>query len=181
MNDFDGAMGLILILFISLVGFLLQLLIAYFLYDGINKIPKKYRIVEPYFAWLTLIPLVGIVFYWILLPFKIPESFRYFFYQNPVQNELPKDFGKSLGLGAVISITLLIFPIINALALIASIVFMILYFIQFRKIVSHLPIIKEKNETNYPDKYDQLAKLKQLYDEGAITEDEFKKEKINLL
>jgi hypothetical protein len=58
---------------------------------------------------------------------------------------------------------------------------MILYFIQFRKIVSHLPIIKEKNETNYPDKYDQLAKLKQLYDEGAITEDEFKKEKINLL
>jgi hypothetical protein len=58
---------------------------------------------------------------------------------------------------------------------------MILYFIQFRKIVSYLPIIKEKNEANYPDKYDQLAKLKKLYDEGAITEDEFQKEKINLL
>jgi hypothetical protein len=181
MNDFDEATGFILILFFSLIVFALQILMAYFLYDGINKIPNKFRTVEPYFAWLTLIPLVGFVFYWILLPIKIPESFKYFFYQNPVQDELPKDFGKSLGLWAVISSTLLIFPIINALALIATIVFTILYFIQFRKIVSHLPIIKEKNETNYPDKYDQLAKLKQLYDEGAITEDEFKKEKINLL
>ena len=41
--------------------------------------------------------------------------------------------------------------------------------------------IEVKNETVVPDKYDQVKKLKELLDSGAITEEEFKKEKEKLL
>ncbi len=83
MND-DALLGIFLILFI-LLGVAINVFIAFSLWDTISRTPKQYRAIEPYFAWLTLIPLAGFIFFWILIPFKIPESLKNtFLITNPM-------------------------------------------------------------------------------------------------
>ncbi|GEM_PF-3535320 len=122
-----------------LIFFGIEVWIAYLLYDGLSKIPKQHRTTEPYYAWLILIPLAGFVFYWILLPFKIPESFKNYFSENPGDRDYPIDFGKTMGLGVVISLTLMIIPIVNLIAWISMPVFLVLFLFEFRKMVQQLP------------------------------------------
>lgn len=174
----------------GLVAVALAVFIAYILYDGISRIPRSNRTVEPYLAWFTLIPFVGLVFYWILLPFKIPESLKNYFSENPTDNDVVDDYGKYWGLGAVISSTLCIVPFLNLIAWIFALVFLVLFLIQFRKIVALLPqkdsastpsLVNLKSVAMQPDKFEQLATIKKLFDDGVLNEEEYNVEKKKLL
>lgn len=180
---FLGVMGFVgLFIFI---GIAIQVVVAYFLYDGLSRIPQKYRQAEPYFAWLTLIPLAGIVFLWILLPFKIPESMKLYFADNPqLDDSTNKDFGKAMGLGTVISLTLTVVPYVAMIAWIPLLIFLILFMIQFSAMVKQLPSKESstnQNSYNNLDAFDQLIKLKNLLDNNVITEEEYKVAKQKLL
>lgn len=180
MSDQDSIVIGFMAIIGGIIGIGFSAWIAYSLHDGLLRIPKQYRTTEPYFAWLTLVPLAGIVFYWILLPFKIPESLKNYFSENSVNQEMPTDFGKSMGLGTVISATLMIVPFINFIAWIPTIVFFILFMLQFKKMVKQLPQRIATISAN-TDKFAQLEKLKKLLDDGVLTEDEYKIEKQKLL
>lgn len=92
-----GSFGLAILIAVVAIN----ILAAYFLWDGISRIPKEHRNVEPYFAWLTLIPLAGLVFLWILLPFAIPRSLRAYF-ASQQKDSADIDYGKTFGLGTMI-------------------------------------------------------------------------------
>ena len=170
---------------------IIEVIVAYLLHQGLQKIPEKYRATEPYMAWLTLIPIAGIAFYWILLPFKIPESFRSYFAENPGNGKEPQDYGKNKGLGVTISTTCMCIPVINLVAWIPAIVFLIQYLQQFMEMQRQLPVSPANRfpagnaytsvaSTDY-DKFTQLEKLKQLLDQDILTADEYQHEKRKIL
>lgn len=196
MNE-DAALGIFLI-FSILIGLAISVFLAFSLWDTVSRIPKEYRAIEPYFAWLTLIPIVGFIFFWILVPFKIPESLRNYFAVNDANDIEKSDFGKRYGLGVTISFTLMFVPLINALAWIPALVFLILYILTLNEFKKHLPTReqllidapdqsispKSSRYTKTPNtevRYENLVKLKQLLDDGILTQDEFEKEKQKLL
>jgi hypothetical protein len=187
----------LLAIFGGLLGLAVGIFVAYLLWDGLSRIPKENRTVEPYFAWLTLIPLAGIVFLWILLPFKIPESLRSYFASQ--ERDSPNlDYGKAHGLGTMISYSCIIIPFINFIAWIPALVFLILYLIQFRGFAQQLPprmpniaanqgtaplfaSTPQRSNTNTVDRYGELEKLKKLLDDGVLSQEEFETEKRRIL
>jgi uncharacterized membrane protein len=74
----------------------------------------------------------------------------------------------------------MIVPFINFIAWIPTIVFFILFMLQFKKMVKQLPQRIATISAN-TDKFAQLEKLKKLLDDGVLTEDEYKIEKQKLL
>ena len=192
----DAIVGIFVIIG-GLLGLAVGIFVAYLLWDGLSRIPKENRTVEPYFAWLTLIPLAGIVFLWILLPFKIPESLRSYFVSQQ-RDSADVDYGKMHGLGTMISYSCMIIPLINLIAWIPTLVFLILYMIQFRKFTQQLPPRMQSlsagqqstpsfasnpqgSNTNTSDKYGELEKLKKLLDDGVLSQEEFEIEKHRIL
>ncbi len=131
-------------LIISIIGLILIITTAYLLWNTLSKIPESHRKIEPYFAWLTLIPFVGIAIFWMLLPFKLPESLQSFF-RTKADSDMDTDFGKLLGIMTATSYTLLFIPFINYIALFTAPTFLILYLVQVRKIAKQLPSNKGKS------------------------------------
>ena len=175
-DDEFGLMGVFFFLFLACVVLVVQVGISYLLFTGLKRIPARYREVEPYFAWLMLIPIAGYVFTWILLPFKIPASLGRYFSENPAE-ALPLDYGRGMGLGAVISSTACLIPVINLIAWIPALVCTVIYLVQFQRMVQKLP------EAEHPmqDRLSQLEKIKKLLDSGALTPEEYAREKGKLL
>lgn len=127
-------------LVISIFGLIFSVTTAYLLWNILSKIPESNRRIEPYFAWLTLIPFVGIAIFWMLLPFKLPESLQSFFHnQTSSETDTNTDYGKLLGIMTATSYTLLFIPFINYIALFTTPTFFILYLIQVYKISKQLP------------------------------------------
>lgn len=168
-----------------------EITVAYLLYQGLKKIPERHRATESFMPWLTLIPVAGIAFYWILLPFKIPESFRNYFSENPGNGKEPKDYGKGMGMGAAICSTLLLIPVVNVVAWIPAGIFLLVFMLQFAEMVRQLPASTSSQSPMYRspsramqssnDKFAQLEKLKQLLDQDILTADEYQSEKRKIL
>ncbi|MGQ3684756.1 MAG: hypothetical protein ACUBOA_07105 [Candidatus Loosdrechtia sp.] len=118
----------------------INVIIAIYLYGILKRIPGQYRTVEPYFVLLALIPFIGLVFSWIVVPFKLPSSLRnYFVHEKSGELNMSSDFGKRHGLGLVMANTLGFIPGINLVAWILGFVFLVLYLIQMRKLSRMLP------------------------------------------
>lgn len=176
-----------------LIVLLINAFVAYTLWDGISRIPRKHRKVEPYFAWLTMVPFVGIVFLWILLPNKIPESLKSYFSEQPnVSTDL--DYGKKCGMWAMGSYTAMmvlfwIIPIwlLGMVAAIVSLIFLVQYISQFRGLVANLPPMLDiepsvaNSEPKESNKYCDLSELQKLLTSGALSQEEFDAEKKKIL
>lgn len=198
----DLSFGHIFVILILLI--IVEIVFAYRLYQGLQNIPEKYRTTEPYTAWFTLIPVAGIAFYWILLPHRIPESFRNYFSENPGSGKEPKDYGKAMGLGTAISTTCLLIPVVNVIAWIPAVIFLVVFLVQFTEMEKQLsrknanaPIAYQADRPNpgghgaapraprsaeaSHDKFTQLERLKQLLDKDVLTADEYQEEKRKLL
>lgn len=118
----------------------INVIIAIYLYGILKRIPKQYRTIEPYFVLLALIPFIGLVFSWIVVPFKLPSSLRnYFMHEQRKEVDMSSDFGKRHGLGLVMANTLGFVPGINLAAWVLGFVFLVLYLMQIRKFSRLLP------------------------------------------
>lgn len=175
-DDEFGLIGVFFFLILVFVAFLVQVGISYLLFIGLKRLPARYRETEPYFAWLMLIPIAGFAFTWILLPFKIPASLGRYFAEHPTE-ALPLDYGRGMGLAAVISYTACLIPVINLVAWIPALTCTIIYLVQFQRMVQKLP----EAEVPVQDRLSQLEKIKKLLDSGALTPEEYAREKAKLL
>lgn len=174
--------------FIAIIFAVLAMTIvgAWLLYDALKRIPPEHRKAEPFFGWLTLIPIAGVVFLWILLPFKVPESFdSYIRSEDPPGAKENDDYGRKIGLWTMISCSLLFVPFVNA---IAAPVFIILFLIYITDLNRYRHLLPENptNPTQFRNnkssaRYSELAELKKLLDDGALTQDEFETEKKKIL
>lgn len=143
-GDEAAALGLGILIVIWLLAVLVSLAIAatiaYFMYAPLSRVPERYRTIEPWTAWLVLVPILGIVMVWILAPFKIPESLRnYFTDQEGDSADRVGDCGKNLGLGWAISVTCMIVPLLNLFAWLVALVFMILYLLKINGLKDQIP------------------------------------------
>lgn len=121
----------------ALFSLVVGAVVAYFLYAPLKRVPERHRQIEPWTAFLMLIPLVGFVMMWILLPFKVPESLRSFF--DEVGGEDVGDCGKNLGLTTAICMTASFVPLIGYLAGLVGLVTLVLYLIKVNGIGGRIP------------------------------------------
>ena len=104
-------------------------------YNLMKQVPKVQRFFPAWFCWMMIIPFIGYVFMWLMLPFGIPKSMRNKLPKDPVQQEKIDDlFG--LGLGLVIVMLLIGIPMLGWIAWIAAMIMLVLYWLkinEFRK------------------------------------------------
>ena len=102
MNN-DQVQSLIGIGFV-VVALIASILFCLTLFRTMQLVPKKKRQFPSYFVWLCLVPFVGIIFEWLMLPFGIPNSIRHTAPDNKTLVKRTKTlFG--IGLAQVILIT----------------------------------------------------------------------------
>ncbi len=95
------AAGLVLITMIS-VGIIFNLFFVLSLQKTLKMIPKKEHVFPMAFLWLIIIPGVGYVFEWIMLPFGVPRTIESFFAGSDQAIEKPQARFFGLGLASVI-------------------------------------------------------------------------------
>jgi magnesium-transporting ATPase (P-type) len=131
-----GATIVFAVLYIAfiLVAIVFTILFLLSLYQALSACSARNRTMEPTHVWLSLVPLVGIVFY-ILAIIKVPESFQNEYDDRGLREE--GDFGKSLGIWFII--TSFLCPGVN----------LILMFLYWAKIREHT-----KELSNRPAEFD---------------------------
>lgn len=72
----DSKLSLTLGIGIMVVFMILVVLFCASLFSTMQSIPKESRKFPSWFVWLMLLPGIGIVFQWIMLPFGIPNSIK---------------------------------------------------------------------------------------------------------
>ena len=92
-----------------------------------RRIPKNFHDFPIWFCWLFILPLFGIIFKWIMLPFALPQALRTYKPKNEqVQRVANKLFG--IGIAHVITLTLcLFFDMMGFFIFAAAIILLILY------------------------------------------------------
>jgi NADH:ubiquinone oxidoreductase subunit 5 (subunit L)/multisubunit Na+/H+ antiporter MnhA subunit len=133
-------------LLLGVLGLGIGIALAFFLYDTLKRMPAEFRTIEPFFPWLMVIPIVGNVIMIILLSFKMPESFKRFFESSESKpQDVSQDYGKKNGLVYMWSVVACFIPIVNIVAAIVMIVFLIRCVMDISKMKNHLPPINLSN------------------------------------
>jgi uncharacterized membrane protein len=166
-----------LLLILAAIG--LNIWAAFLMWDILSRIPAEKRTIEPYFPWLTLIPVAGFVFQWIIIPFKLPETLKNHFLGSGDLAMIEST--RKIGLWYMITLSCTIIPLLNFIAWIPALVFFIILLVKLVAINDALPAKVTSNQKLKTSNYEQISKLKELYDSGAITEEEFNSEKNKIL
>src|SRR3990167_8541374 len=72
----DSKLSLTLGVGVMTIFMILVILFCASLFCTMQSIPKESRQFPSWFVWLLIVPGVGIVFQWIMLPFGIPNSIK---------------------------------------------------------------------------------------------------------
>ena len=110
---------------------LVQVLIAHQMYSVLKWMPPVCRTTEPWFAWLTLIPLLGLVFLALLMAIEVPNSLKESFQHSsrqPRPEGVPKDYGRVAAAGYLVSLLLCLIPHLGPPAAVAAAIFLCKYF-----------------------------------------------------
>lgn len=84
--------------------FLITLYFCFTLYRILERIPKEKHQFPSWFVWLFLLPWIGLIFQWIMLPFGIPNTLKNHFPDNETVVTKTNTLFK-LGLAQVILMT----------------------------------------------------------------------------
>tara|TARA_R110000868_G_scaffold8205_3_gene42475 strand:+ start:68891 stop:69304 length:414 start_codon:yes stop_codon:yes gene_type:complete len=96
-------------------------------------IPKRSHVFPSWFAWLILIPVLGLVFEWMMLPFGIPNAIKHHLPQNSAAlRSANKLF--AIGLAYVIIVTLAAF--FGKMGFFIGIVALILFILYWLEVVN---------------------------------------------
>ena len=169
---------------LPVVWVVVGIVVAYHIYDALSRVPERYRAAPPYFAWLTLIPIAGAALYWILLPFKVPESFQRYFSEHPNKTDRFQDCGRRLGLACVILGLLSLIPLVNIIAFLPALIVLILYLRRITAMAKLVPwqmCVPSHRSAIEPDPSQTLTNLKRLLDEGVLTHEEYQAQKQKIL
>ena len=64
------------IIITGIIVFLFMAAYCATLFSALRKVPKEKRVFPAWFVWFFLIPVVGFVFQWMMIPFGIPFSLK---------------------------------------------------------------------------------------------------------
>lgn len=96
-------------------------------YQTARCIPKNFHAFPIWFCWLFIIPFLGIVFKWIMLPFALPQALRKY---KSANKKMQKSANKLFNIGIAYVITLSLcffFSVMAFFIFIAAIILLIVY------------------------------------------------------
>ena len=128
----------IAIIIMVIIFYIASIAFSWSAYKLLKIIDKDKQISPPWFAWLFLIPIVGYIFQWIVLPFGIGNALKKY---EDMTIKLRGDTIFILGL------TLVILPIASFIPVIspfASVACMVIYIIYWVKIVKARKLLENK-------------------------------------
>ncbi|WP_341503909.1 hypothetical protein [Gallaecimonas sp. GXIMD4217] len=124
-QDMIDSMGMGVIAGFMVFYLLVALLLAGLVYFPYRKLPPQYQEMPAWSAWLLAVPLVGLIFQWILLAFKIPAAFQRYFQDHPPSQDMG-DCGKNYGLiTAVFNTASILFGPLGLVGLVFYILFLV--------------------------------------------------------
>lgn len=126
--------GLILSIVLIGVVFLITLFYCWILFQILQRVPKENQQFPSWFVWLFVIPWLGFVFQWLMLPYGIPNALKKTYANNQDAVNAAETLFK-IGLGQVILTTLGILTPINVLNQILAIAGIVLWILYWVKIV----------------------------------------------
>lgn len=115
--------------------FIITAFYCWSLFRVIQRVPKDKHQFPSWFIWLFLIPYVGFVFQWIMLPFGIPNTFKNLLSNNADATKAAELLFK-IGLGQVIFTTFSFFLPLYPVNQIAGVLGLILWILYWVKIIS---------------------------------------------
>lgn len=129
-----GVMAIVLIPI--LIGLAINILICFLIYSGQKRVPEEHRELEPVLVWLLLIPCFHFIWNFVVFP-KVSRSMKSYF--DSEEDYSVGDCGAQMGLFYAISVVATLIPYLNCIALLAGIVFLIIYVIKITELKSRLP------------------------------------------
>lgn len=121
---------------LGLVYFIVLIFFCFSVFKVLRMVPEQYQQFPAWLIWLTLLPIAGLVFIWIMLPLGIPQALKKFSHQEKPEAVADCKVIFSLGLAYAILVTLSIIPLLGFFTLVASFIILIIYWSQivsFRK------------------------------------------------
>lgn len=131
-----------------LISIIVNIFFALSVYKTAKLIPKQFHTFPIWFSWLFIIPMLGIIFKWMMLPFGLPQALRQYRSNDPnIIRSADKLF--KLGLAYVILLSVLFLSFYGLLmafllaffgvfVYIAAIVLLILYWIEITSVQKYL-------------------------------------------
>ena len=116
------------IVFILVVQVLIQIFFAWSMYKLMKVIPEEKRIVPAYLPWFIIIPFIGYIFSWIVVPFGVPNSAK-----AAATNGILVKKSQSLffwGLVFMVCTVLALIPLIGPIFVLVSFILWIAYWIK---------------------------------------------------
>jgi len=113
--------------------FILFCFFCYSMFKALKLVPENHHQFPAWFTWLMLIPIVGYVFIWIMMPFGIPNAFKnHSAAKDPAALPACKtiaNFGLAYAILAILSF-------IPAFGWILAIIALVLFFIYWSKVIT---------------------------------------------
>lgn len=108
---------------------IVQVAFCWTLYSVVERVPEEKRALPSWFAWLILIPVVGFVLCWVMIPFTIPKTLATVVENNP-EGMAKIRFLKKAGFLNVLCATLVFIPFLGLLLAVAAFVLWIMYWVK---------------------------------------------------
>jgi hypothetical protein len=135
-----AGVGVLLILAAVVVGLAVAAFICWLMVKNYERVPAKYRTMEPSNVWFNMIPCVGIVFNFFVFP-GLAKSYKAYF--DSKGDTSVADCGEQLGLWYSICTVCCLIPYLNALAGMAALVLLILFLIKANELKNKIPMNAE--------------------------------------
>lgn len=118
------------------IGIIINIFFSWSCFRTLSVVPREKQTIPAWVCWLMIIPFVRVIFYWILLPFAIPNALKKAF---PDNTELVKATRTLFGIGLSLAIlaTLSFIPLIS-FVFIAAFVLYIIYWVKVADIKKYL-------------------------------------------
>ena len=116
----------------SIILFIVFIFFSWSMYSAAKLIPEDKQVFPAWMCWLMLVPVLGYIFAWLMMPFGIPRSFENYVVNNPqAYKDTREIFG--LGLAFVILVFFGVIPILGFFAYAAAIVLLIVYWVKVKR------------------------------------------------
>lgn len=137
-QQFELIVGIAIFVFF-LTYFIVYVFFILSLQKTLRLIPTLKQTFPSWFCWLMLVPFIGFVFTWIMIPFGIPDAIK----NNQTDNPAALAEGKRLfGIGLAMMILMSISPFLSILAIITFIPMLVLWILYWVNIVSIRKILQ---------------------------------------
>jgi len=135
-----AGLGVLVLLGALFVGLAIAAFICWIVVKNYERIPAKYRTMEPAHVWFNLIPCVGLVFNFWVYP-GLAKSFKAYF--DAKGDSTVGDCGEKLALWYSICVVCCLVPYLGAVAGIASLILLILFLVKAGDLKNKIPLNAE--------------------------------------